>query len=151
MSKKFKKVFEISSPSCSKFVTACLGKTSGDYILCSDENKFIYLYKRGFKDPFYQIKSNSLTTCVYISEENIEFFIGSQGGLIQSFDLNNGKSKYSLNGHSMSISAMTSAQKFESSSIFNEISLNCNKLNDNIFASGAVDGKIKIWDVLKLL
>lgn len=51
MDKKFKKVCELNSNNNSKFVTACLGDISSNYILATDESKHTYLWKRGSLNP----------------------------------------------------------------------------------------------------
>lgn len=153
--KKFKKVFSFNSLNNVRFLSACLGESSGDYILCTDENKYIYLYKRGRVKPINVFKSQSISTSLLLSEEKRLYLAGSQGGLITVFDLHSGnKPKVFLTGHSTSITAMSISKHFENTSILkepiifnnmnNKYSVSC---DDSILCSGALDGKIKVWDI----
>lgn len=99
------------------------------------------------------IKSSSLTTFLLLSEKREEIFLGSQGGLIQCYDLeNNSRVKYNLSAHSAQITVL----KLSSNVTFNiKIDLlikDTKYTNDpenieNFLASGSIDGKIKFWDV----
>lgn len=67
-----------------------------------------------------------------LNDNYSELYTGSQGGLIQVFDLNTAKAKFSLQGHGTICSAINLIN-YES--------------NPFLLASGSIDGKIKLWDL----
>lgn len=69
---------------------------------------------------------------IILNDSSSEIFTGSQGGLIQIFDMNSSKNKFNFQGHGTVCS------------VLNLVNSNS---SPHMLASGAIDGKIKIWDI----
>ncbi len=67
-----------------------------------------------------------------MNDQSCEVYSGSQGGLIQVFDMNSAKNKFNLQGHGTVVSCLN---------------LLCKSDTPTLLASGSIDGKIKIWDI----
>ena len=99
----------------------------------SDESKEIYVWRRGREAPLINLTGiSSLVTSLNLNTTDAELVSGLKGGMIIIWDLESSKVKYTLAGHSSSITTINSIKSEDS-----EIS----------FLSASSDGKIKLWDV----
>jgi katanin p80 WD40 repeat-containing subunit B1 len=110
----------LSSPDC-------------DLYAASDENKLIYIWKRGRENPLITLSGNtSLVTTLNLNTADAELYTGLKGGSVIIWDLESSKVKYNLQGHSTEITAISLAK--------------CEDI-PTYLVSAALDGKIKFWDL----
>ena len=121
------------NPSGAKFTCACIDEYDPTNFSAADENKNIFVWNDLNKNPVVKFGgvSSAITTLFMYSEER-ELYSGLQGGLVVVWDLMEGKIKTNLQGHSTPITAMTFAKV---------------KQIPTFMATGALDGKIKFWDI----
>jgi katanin p80 WD40 repeat-containing subunit B1 len=123
---------ELSSPSNTKIITAALSHDCNVFT-GADENKSIFIWKKGRDLPIITLNGNSsLVTALYIDGNRGELYSGLKGGLVVIWDLESGKVKSSLQGHSSPITTLELAKVKEEPSIL---------------VTSALDGKIKVWDL----
>ena len=75
---------------------------------------------------------NTNITSVSFGSKDVDLYAGSKGGLVIVLDLSSSKVKYNLEAHSSVCSFLSVSET----------------VNDSqILASGASDGKVKLWDL----